>query len=222
MKASRSVDAFRTLEKPMSRPVCLPLILLLVLLLVLGACSKPMSNTGTTAATPGATNAASTPAGNACDRKLVTSSDAAEILGEPVRVGRGPGGRCAVLRVHDGGLHHADDLAAPGSRANNGGYLGCGEDALASDQRVGCRRAGRVAVDAQGDQRGEERLALRHRSRRSRPSHGRDTGETRRPLQQDLRGDVRLRHLNAKPRSLGAPAPEAVEKRRPLAPAKGP
>jgi hypothetical protein len=64
----------------MSRLACFPLILLLVF----GACSKPMSNTGAAAASQGATNAASTPAGNACDRKLVTSADAAEILGEPV------------------------------------------------------------------------------------------------------------------------------------------
>lgn len=84
MKASCSVDAFRTPGQPMSRSACLPLILLLVLLLVLGACSKPTSNTGTTAASQGATNAASRPAGNACDRKLVTSADAAEILGAPV------------------------------------------------------------------------------------------------------------------------------------------
>ena len=74
------VDAFRTLEKPMSRSACLPLILLLVF----GACSKPASNTGASAASQGATNAASMPAGNACDRKLVTTADAAEILGGPV------------------------------------------------------------------------------------------------------------------------------------------
>ena len=81
MKGSGSVDAFRRLEKPMSRSSCFPLILLLVLC----ACSKPISNTGTAAASQGATNAgASTPAGNACDRNLVTSADAAEILGEPV------------------------------------------------------------------------------------------------------------------------------------------
>jgi hypothetical protein len=81
MKASYSVHAFRTLEKPMSRSAWLPLILLLVF----SACSKPMSNTGTAAASQGAMNAAaSTPASNACDRKLVSSADAAEILGEPV------------------------------------------------------------------------------------------------------------------------------------------
>jgi hypothetical protein len=67
----------------MSRSACFPLILLLVF----GACSKPASNTGA-AASQGATNAASTPAGNACDRKLVTSADAAEILGEPVASGK--------------------------------------------------------------------------------------------------------------------------------------
>src|SRR3984885_2322010 len=80
MKASYSVHAFRTLEKAMSRSAWLPLILLLVF----SACSKPASNTGAPAASQGATNAASTAAGNACDRKLVTSADAAEILGEPV------------------------------------------------------------------------------------------------------------------------------------------
>jgi hypothetical protein len=79
MKAGYPVHAFRTIEKPMSRLACFPLILLLVF----GACSKPASNTGALAASQGATNAASTPAGNACDRKLVTSADAAEILGEP-------------------------------------------------------------------------------------------------------------------------------------------
>jgi hypothetical protein len=68
------------MEKPMSRLACFPLILLLVF----GACSKPASNTGAPADSQGATNAASTPAGSACDRKLVTSVDAAEILGEPV------------------------------------------------------------------------------------------------------------------------------------------
>jgi hypothetical protein len=63
----------------MSRLACFPLLLLLVL----GACSKPASKTGA-AASQGVENAASIPAGNACDRKLVTSDDAAEILGEPV------------------------------------------------------------------------------------------------------------------------------------------
>jgi hypothetical protein len=80
MKASYPVPAFRTLEKPMSRLACFPLILLLVL----GACSKPVSNTGAAASQSVANAATSTPAGNACDRKLVTSADAAEILGEPV------------------------------------------------------------------------------------------------------------------------------------------
>jgi hypothetical protein len=80
MKASCPIDAFQTLKEPMSRSSCLPLILLLVI----SACSKPMSNAGT-AASPGATNAAaSTPASNACDRKLVSSTDATEILGQPV------------------------------------------------------------------------------------------------------------------------------------------
>lgn len=80
MKAIGSVDTFQISQKPMSRLACFPL----VLLLLLGACSKPASKTGT-AASQGATNAgASTPAGNACDRKLVTSADAAEILGQPV------------------------------------------------------------------------------------------------------------------------------------------
>lgn len=80
MKASFPVHAFRTLEKPMSRLACFPLILLLVL----GACSKPVSSTGAAASQGVANAAASTPASNACDRKLVTSADAAEILGEPV------------------------------------------------------------------------------------------------------------------------------------------
>jgi hypothetical protein len=80
MKASYPVRTFRTLENPRSRLVCFPLILLLVF----GACSKPASNPGAPSASQGATNAASTPAGNACDRKLVTSADAAEILGAPV------------------------------------------------------------------------------------------------------------------------------------------
>jgi hypothetical protein len=81
MKASDPVHAFRTLEKPMSRLACFPL----VLLLVLGACSKPVSNAGVTTASQGATNtAANTPATNACDGKLVTSSDVAQVLGAPV------------------------------------------------------------------------------------------------------------------------------------------
>ena len=80
MKASYPVHAFRTLEKPMSRLACF----LLILLLVLGACSKPVSNTGAAASQGVANGDASTPAGNACDRKLVTSADAAQILGEPV------------------------------------------------------------------------------------------------------------------------------------------
>jgi hypothetical protein len=80
MKASGSVGAFRRLEKPMSRLACFQFIVLLGLC----ACSKPVSNTGTAAASQGAKNATvSTAAGNACDRKLVTSADAAEILGEP-------------------------------------------------------------------------------------------------------------------------------------------
>ncbi|MHB8655045.1 MAG: hypothetical protein ACYDA9_14345 [Terriglobia bacterium] len=81
MKASDPVEKFQTLKAPMSCSACLPL----VLLLVLGACSKPVSNTGAAAASQGATNtAASAPAGNACDRKLVTTADAADILGGPV------------------------------------------------------------------------------------------------------------------------------------------
>ncbi|MFZ0957590.1 MAG: hypothetical protein WAN60_14685 [Candidatus Sulfotelmatobacter sp.] len=77
MKTNGSVDGFRTLEKPIS---CLAYFLLLLLC----ACSKPISNTGTTAASQSTTNAGpGTPAGNACDRKLVTSADAAEILGAP-------------------------------------------------------------------------------------------------------------------------------------------
>ena len=55
----------------------------LCLLLVLGACSKPASKTGAAPSHSAANAGASTPAGNACDRKLVTSADAAEILGEP-------------------------------------------------------------------------------------------------------------------------------------------
>jgi hypothetical protein len=80
MKAVCPVQAFRTMEKPMSRLACFPLLLLLVL----AACSKPASNTGDPAAQGAGNAGASTPAGNACDRKLVTSADAAEILGEPV------------------------------------------------------------------------------------------------------------------------------------------
>jgi hypothetical protein len=79
MKASYPVHAFRKLENPMSRLACFPLILLLVL----GACSKPVSNTSAAASHATANAAASKPAGNACDRKLVTSAEAAEILGEP-------------------------------------------------------------------------------------------------------------------------------------------
>lgn len=67
------------MKKPMSRLACF----LLILLLVLGACSKTVSNTGAAASQSVANTAASTPAGNACDRKLVTSADAAGILGEP-------------------------------------------------------------------------------------------------------------------------------------------
>ena len=79
MKAKYLVRVF-ALEKPMSRLNCFPLILLLVL----GACSKPVGKTGAPAS-PGVANAGvSTPAGNACDRKLVMSADAAEILGGPV------------------------------------------------------------------------------------------------------------------------------------------
>ena len=80
MKASYPSRAFRKPAKPMSRLACFPLILLLVL----GGCSKPVSKTGV-AASQGVGNAgAGTAAGNACDRKLVTSGDAAEILGQPV------------------------------------------------------------------------------------------------------------------------------------------
>jgi hypothetical protein len=81
MRVDRPVGAFRTQGKQMSPLACLSLILLLVL----GACSKGESNADAAAASHGTANAAaSTPAGNACDRKLVTSADAADILGEPV------------------------------------------------------------------------------------------------------------------------------------------
>lgn len=80
MNASYPVRAFRTMEKPMSRLACFPLILLLVL----GACSKPASKTGADASQGAGNVAASTAAGNACDRKLVTLADAAEVLGAPV------------------------------------------------------------------------------------------------------------------------------------------
>lgn len=80
MNASYPVRAFRTLEKRMSGLACFPLILLLVL----GACSKPVSKTVADASQGVGNVAASTAAGNACDRKLVASADAAEILGESV------------------------------------------------------------------------------------------------------------------------------------------
>ncbi len=63
----------------MSRSSCLTLILVLVF----GGCSKLVSNTAA-AGSQSAATAANTLAGNACDRKLVTSADAAGILGEPV------------------------------------------------------------------------------------------------------------------------------------------
>src|ERR1700722_17209066 len=80
MNASYPVHALRKQEKAMSRLACFPL----TLLLVLGACSKPVSKSGADASQGAANAAASTAAGNACDRKLVTSADAAEILGESV------------------------------------------------------------------------------------------------------------------------------------------
>jgi hypothetical protein len=80
MKANSPVYAFRTRQKLMSRLACFPL----ALLLLCDACSKPAPNTGAAASHGVANAAASTPAGNACDRKLVTSADAAEILGGPV------------------------------------------------------------------------------------------------------------------------------------------
>jgi hypothetical protein len=182
MKASYPVHASRKLEKWMPRRACFSLILALAL----GACSKPASKTA--AAETGDVGRRSRDPGRAG------------------RVGRGSPGRFAVLRVHLSGPHHTDGLAASGPRANNGGYLGCGEDAHAGHQRIGCRRTGGVAVDAQGDQRGEEQPALRHRGRWSRSWRGRDTGEIRRALQQDLRGDVRRQHPDTHPlRSFGAP-----------------
>jgi hypothetical protein len=80
MNASYPVHALRKQEKAMSRLACFPL----TLLLVLGACSKPVSKSGPDASQGAANAAASTAAGDACDRKLVTSADAAEILGESV------------------------------------------------------------------------------------------------------------------------------------------
>ena len=50
----------------------------LIALMALGACSKYMAAASPAAAT------ASAAAGNACDRKLVTAADAAQILGAPV------------------------------------------------------------------------------------------------------------------------------------------
>ena len=99
----------------------------------------------------------------------MTSADAAEILGEPVASEETLQGDAQSCVFTTADFDHADDLAAPGPRTSNGGYLGCGEDGHASDQRIGCRRTGGVAVDAQRDQRGEEQPALRHRGRRSRP-----------------------------------------------------
>ncbi len=80
MKANSPVHAFRTQEKLVSRLACFPIILFLALV----ACSKPASKTGDAASQSAKNAAAGTPAGNACDRKLVTSADAAEILGKPV------------------------------------------------------------------------------------------------------------------------------------------
>lgn len=80
MKASYPSRAFRKLERLMSRRACF----LLLLLLVLGGCSKPVSKTGAAASQGVGSAGAGTAAGNACDRKLVTSGDAAEILGQPV------------------------------------------------------------------------------------------------------------------------------------------
>src|ERR1700722_1257073 len=80
MKTNCPFDIFRILRKAMSYSAYLPL----VLLLLFGGCSKAVPNTGATAASQSSATAASTPAGNACDRKLVTTADAAEILGEPI------------------------------------------------------------------------------------------------------------------------------------------
>ena len=80
MKASYPVRTFRTIAKLMSRLACFPLMLLLIL----NACSKPVSKTGAAVSQGVGNTGASVPAGNACDRKLVTSADAAEILGKPV------------------------------------------------------------------------------------------------------------------------------------------
>ena len=80
MKANSPVHAFRTQEKLMSRLVYFSVILFLAL----SACSRPASKTGDAASLSAKNAVASTPAGNACDGKLVTSADAAEILGAPV------------------------------------------------------------------------------------------------------------------------------------------
>ena len=165
MKASYPSRAFRKLEKPMSRLACFPLLLLLVL----GGCSKPVSKTGA-AASQGVGNAgAGTAAGNACDRKLVTSGDAAEILGQPVTSEKALPGDAQSCVFTTADFTTLTISVRPGLGRATVDTWASGEDAHAGDRRIGRRRTGGVAIDAQRDQRGEEQPALRHRRSWSQP-----------------------------------------------------
>jgi hypothetical protein len=67
-------------RKPMSQHPSLALIGLLAL----AACSKPVANNGAASGSPQPAAVASAPAGNPCDRKLITTADMAPLFSEPI------------------------------------------------------------------------------------------------------------------------------------------
>jgi hypothetical protein len=56
----------------------------LVTLLAVGACSKPAANSAAGGAPQASSAVASAPAGNPCDRKLITTADMAPLFSEPI------------------------------------------------------------------------------------------------------------------------------------------
>ena len=61
-----------------------PGALALILLAALAACSKPKAGGGAPSVSQGAAHVPATPAGNACDRKLITQTDVVGLLSEPI------------------------------------------------------------------------------------------------------------------------------------------
>lgn len=75
---------YRAGSMEISRRSRRPSALALILLVALAACSKSKAGGGASSVSQGAAHVAAAPAGNACDRKLITQADVAGLVSEPI------------------------------------------------------------------------------------------------------------------------------------------